>query len=99
MSRLALATPLLPFVTCCCCFAIALLSRMPARSGWSDVAERAVLLAPLPLAAVGVSLVAVIRIARRPHDLKGLPHALLGLALNLGVLVVALTFVWFASLS
>jgi hypothetical protein len=101
MSRLALAAPLLPLFCFGGCLAF---SRVP----WSvteplapgnDVAHAMIRLLPLPLAAVGVSVLALIRIARRPDELKGLSHALLGLALNLGVLFVAVVLAWAGDLS
>jgi hypothetical protein len=101
MSRLAQAAPLLPLVTCSCCLASAFVPRSLTEllSPGSDVAQRMIRTVPIPLAAVGVSLVALLRIARRPHELKGLPDALLGLALNVGVLLVAAYFAWVGDIS
>src|SRR5687768_10109761 len=86
LSRLALAAPLLPLVSCSGCLALAIgpPGVMYRLAGGSDLVHRIILTASFSTAAIAVSLVALIRIARRPHELKGLPHALLGLALNVG---------------
>ena len=93
MSRLALATPLLPLVSCFCCIGLALASR-GLMGVADDLTQRMIRTVPIPLAAVGISLVALVRILRHPLELRGLGHALLGLVLNLGVLVVAVIFAW-----
>ena len=56
------------------------------------VVDRLIYTLPLPVAAAGVSVFALVRVLRRPGEFKGVHWALLGLALNFWVVMVTLLF-------